>query len=70
MTAAWPPRLRMLPPTMEPATTMPSSQISSLIAQLDSPDFGIRQAAQNKLIDLGPDIEPMLRSAPGGQAFG
>ncbi|MGD0463074.1 MAG: hypothetical protein ABSB74_11370 [Tepidisphaeraceae bacterium] len=72
MTAAWPARAQDAPATTEPAATapaatMPSAQISSLITQLDSPDFSVRQAAENKLIDLGPDIEPMLRSALAGK---
>jgi len=65
--AAWPGRAQDVPATTATATTMPSAQISSLIAQLDSPDFSVRQAAQNKLIDLGPDIEPMLHSALAGK---
>jgi hypothetical protein len=54
-------------PATEPAATMPSAQILSLIADLDNPDFSVRQAAENKLIDLGNEIEPMLRSAMEGK---
>jgi hypothetical protein len=47
--------------------TMPSADISVLVADLDSPDFSVRQAAQNKLIDLGDEIEPGLRRAMEGK---
>jgi hypothetical protein len=62
----WPARGEDVAPTTEPAT-MPSEQLLSLIADLDNPDFSIRQAAENKLIDLGPEIEPGLRSAMEGK---
>jgi hypothetical protein len=66
-TAVWPARGQNATATTEPPATMPSAQVSSVIADLDSPDFSVRQAAENKLIDLGPEIEPMLRSALAGK---
>lgn len=53
--------------TTEPATTQPSPDISSLISDLASPDFSVRELTEKKLMDLGPDIEPTLRSALQGK---
>ncbi len=53
--------------TAQPATTPPSPAVSSLISDLASPDFSVRELAEKKLMDLGPDIEPMLRAALRGK---
>ena len=37
-----------------------------LIAQLDNPNFSVREAAEKKLTDMGPSIEPELREAQRG----
>ncbi|HEX4053802.1 MAG TPA: hypothetical protein VHX86_06020 [Tepidisphaeraceae bacterium] len=51
----------------EPAATQPSQDVSALISDLASPDFSVRELAEKKLMDLGPDIEPTLRTALQGK---
>ena len=53
-------------PSTQPAATEPSAKIASLIAQLDNPNFGLRELAEKKLSDMGPAIEPELRDALRG----
>jgi hypothetical protein len=50
-------------PSTEPASTQPSDAVSALIAQLDAPEFDLREVAQQKLADMGPGIEPRLQQA-------
>jgi hypothetical protein len=47
----------------QPAATQPSEQVAALIAQLDSPEFGVREQAETKLSEIGPSVEPQLREA-------
>jgi hypothetical protein len=51
------------PQSTQPAATKPSDIIASLIAQLDDPNFSVRELAEKKLSDMGPSIEPLLRDA-------
>jgi hypothetical protein len=44
----------------------PSDRIALLIAQLDDPNFNVRELAEKKLSDMGPSIEPQLRDAQRG----
>jgi len=50
-------------PDSPPASTAPSDAAAALIAQLDAPEFGVRQLAEKKLIDMGLSVEPQLRDA-------
>jgi hypothetical protein len=52
--------------TTEPGATRPSDRIALLIAQLDDPNFSVREQAEKKLTDMGPSIEPELRDAQRG----
>jgi hypothetical protein len=54
------------PQSTQPAATEPSDRIALLIAQLDDPNFSVREAAEKKLTDMGPSIEPQLRDAQRG----
>jgi len=49
--------------TTQPGATQPSDTIALLIAQLDDPNFSVRELAEKKLADMGPSIEPQLRDA-------
>jgi hypothetical protein len=50
------------PPSATPSTAA-SDTVAVLIAQLDAPEFGVRQLAEKKLTDMGSSIEPELRDA-------
>ncbi|MGD0387446.1 MAG: hypothetical protein ABSC42_00710 [Tepidisphaeraceae bacterium] len=49
--------------TTQPGGTQPSDRIALLIAQLDDPNFSVRELAEKELSDMGPSIEPQLRDA-------
>lgn len=49
-------------PTTQPALTQPSPQVQAAVDDLINDDFGIRQAAQQKLVEMGQSIEPQLRA--------
>jgi hypothetical protein len=49
----------------EPAT-QPSAEMARLIGDLDSDHFGTRQAAQNKLVEMGPAVSGQLQEAMKG----
>jgi len=48
-------------PATQPAATQPTSAVQAAVDQLTNDDFGIRQAAQQKLVEMGQAIEPQLR---------
>jgi hypothetical protein len=56
-----------LPARADEPATQPSAEVSALVADLGSPNFGVRELGEKKLIDLGPRIEPILRAALGGK---
>ena len=47
-------------------TTRPAESVPSLIADLSSPDFSVREIAEKRLSDQGPAIEPVLQNAMRG----
>ena len=49
--------------TTQPGATQPSDEVALLIAQLDDPNFSVRELAEKRLSDMGPSIEPQLRDA-------
>ena len=53
------------PAEPQQATTESSDPVPGLIAQLDAPEFGVRELAEKKLSDMGPAVEPRLRQALG-----
>jgi hypothetical protein len=48
-------------PATRPAATQPSPAVVAAVQDLTNDDFGIRQAAQQKLVEMGESIEPQLR---------
>ena len=48
-------------PATQPAATQPASAVQAAVDDLTNDDFDIRQAAQQKLVEMGQAIEPQLR---------
>ena len=48
-------------PTTQPPATQPSPRVQAVVDDLTNDDFGIRQSAQQKLVEMGESIEPQLR---------
>jgi hypothetical protein len=53
-------------PATQPAATQPSVAVQAVVDELTNDSFDVRQAAQQKLVDMGPAIEPQLRALLGG----
>jgi len=51
------------PATTQPITTQRSDSLQQLIAQLDAPEFGVRELAEEKLSAMGSAIAPRLQQA-------
>ena len=51
-------------PVQAPAVPSQSELMTSLIAQLDHPDYFARESAEQKLLELGPETIPALRAVP------
>lgn len=52
---------------LRPATALDARQVQRLIADLDSPEFAVREAAAKKLTSFGEQAEPALRQALEGK---
>jgi hypothetical protein len=48
---------------LHPAAALDAKQVRRLIADLDSPEYAVREAAQKKLASFGEQAEPALRHA-------
>jgi hypothetical protein len=52
---------------IEPASEIDAKRVERLLADLDSEDFSVRDAASKELAQLGDRAEPLLRRALDGQ---
>lgn len=52
---------------LRPTAALDAKQVQGLIADLDSPDFSVREAAEKKLASFREQVEPALRHALEGK---